>query len=122
MSQVASETYQRLLLPKGEGVPLYFPDLYDSLPTACRERGVSIGDVGIVTEDGSFDFLFNVCLPRDDPVNDGRTPESFQMVTLNQSIDFGARDNGSCFPRGSSVFSSSIKKKALGVGISITSL
>jgi hypothetical protein len=118
MSSVASETYQRLLLPKGHGVPLYFPNLYDNLEAPCRDRGVSIGDVGIITDDGSFDFLFSVCLPCDDPVNIGRTPPSFKMVSLHPSIDLGSRDCG--FPRNSSVVSSCIKKKALSVGASVT--
>ena len=118
MSSVASETYQKLLLPKGHGFPLYFPDLYDSLPAACRDRGVTIGDVGIITDDGSFDFLFNVTLPCSDPINIGRTPPSFQMVVLNESIDLGSRQCG--FPRDSSITSSSIKKMELTVGASIT--
>jgi len=118
MSSVASETYQKLLLPKGHGLPLYFPDLYDSLPAACCDRGVTIGDVGIITDDGSFDFLFNVSLPSSDPINIGRTPPSFQMVVLNESIDLGSRQCG--FPRNSSIISSSIKKIELSVGASVT--
>ena len=118
MSSVASETYQKLLLLKGHGLPLYFPDLYDSLPAACCDRGVTIGDVGIITDDGSFDFLFNVSLPSSDPINIGRTPPSFQMVVLNESIDLGSRQCG--FPRNSSIISSSIKKIELSVGASVT--
>jgi hypothetical protein len=119
MSDIASETYQRLLLPKGHGFPIYFPGLFDSLPTACRDRGVSIGDVGIITEDGGFDFLFNVCLPDNHAVNIGRTPPSFEMVPLDEFIDLGSRECG--FPPDSSVVSSCIKKRALGVGAALTS-
>ena len=49
-----------------EGYPLYLPELPERLYTGahyaahCRE-GVSIGDVGIITADGDFDFLFNIC-------------------------------------------------------------
>jgi hypothetical protein len=40
-------------------------------------KGVSIGDVGLITPDGAFDYLFNICLPSDDPVNINRVPENF---------------------------------------------
>jgi hypothetical protein len=118
MSAVASETYQKLLLPKGHGIPLYFPGLYDNLPAACRDRGVTIGDVGIITDEGGFDFLFNVCQPCDDPVNIDRIAPSFPTVVLNESIDLGSRECG--FPTDSSIVSSNIKKTGLSLGASVT--
>jgi hypothetical protein len=32
-----------------------------ALPAVYRKKGIRIGDVGRITANGSFDFLFNVC-------------------------------------------------------------
>jgi hypothetical protein len=54
-----SEAYRILRLEK-LGYPLWYPDLDENLPATYLEHGVSIGDVGIITEGGQFDFIFNV--------------------------------------------------------------
>lgn len=54
-----SEAYRILLLEK-LGYPLWYPDLDENLPATYLEQGVRIGDVGIITEGGQFDFKFNV--------------------------------------------------------------
>jgi hypothetical protein len=54
-----SEAYRILLLEK-LGYPLWYPDLDENLPATYLEQGVRIGDVGIITEGGQFDFIFNV--------------------------------------------------------------
>ncbi|KIK52188.1 hypothetical protein GYMLUDRAFT_50052 [Collybiopsis luxurians FD-317 M1] len=74
------EDYVRLLLTQKKGYPLWNPRPGDWLPPVYKEAGVRIGDVGIVTEFGEFDYLFNVCLPPDDPVNAGRVPENFKHI------------------------------------------
>lgn len=74
-----SEVYARLLLPKRHGYPLWVPEPYDNLPP---EYQVSIGDVGVITEDGGFDPLFNICASSDDPVNSGGVPSPFQPLLL----------------------------------------
>ena len=43
--------------------------------------GVRIGDVGIITHSGGFSFLFNICLPHDDPVNPCMLPEHFAPIS-----------------------------------------
>ncbi|KAE9383498.1 hypothetical protein BT96DRAFT_843768 [Gymnopus androsaceus JB14] len=80
------EVYVRLLLRRRRGYPLWIPKPGDWLPLAYRQEGVRIGDVGILTEFGGFDYLFNVCLPADHPVNAGRVPEQFRQL---QGIDIG---------------------------------
>lgn len=64
-------------MPKRVGFPLWFPEPGRRLPVEYRMKGVSIGDVGLITPDGAFDYLFNICLPSDDPVNINRVPENF---------------------------------------------
>jgi hypothetical protein len=62
----AADIYAKCLLPLKEGYPLYCPELPDrdnagAYYEAYRRKGISIGDVGIITPDGDFDFLFNIC-------------------------------------------------------------
>src|SRR6266481_1420400 len=72
MSMNAADIYAKCLLPLKEGYPLYCPELPDRRNVAAyyeayRSQGIGIGDVGIITPDGDFDFLFNICNgPRSD--------------------------------------------------------
>jgi hypothetical protein len=97
-----SENYARCLLPKGHGYPLWVPKPPDNLPQEYRDRGVDVGDVGIVTSNGIFDFLFSICLPSDHPINCGRTPPGFTHVDLDRSrvlvIDEGKFSSGAYVP------------------------
>jgi hypothetical protein len=44
---------------------------------------VNIGDVGTITDDGAFDFFFNICCDANDPVNQWLgTPDGFVPLTL----------------------------------------
>ena len=53
-----------------------------TLPRSYQREGVNIGDVGIFTSDGGFDFLFNVCLPARDASNPDELPEGFAPFDL----------------------------------------
>ena len=55
------------------------------LPIPYRAQGVRVGDVGIFTENGGYDFLFNVCVPRDDPINPRMLPENF--IPISPPVD-----------------------------------
>ncbi|EEB93324.1 hypothetical protein MPER_08036, partial [Moniliophthora perniciosa FA553] len=78
-----SEVYARFLLPKKKGYPLWNPGVSDNLPPEYRERGVSIGDVGTIDEEGGFQYLFNVLLPSDHPMNGAeRVPAGFTPLSV----------------------------------------
>ncbi|KAJ3511904.1 hypothetical protein NLJ89_g3841 [Agrocybe chaxingu] len=51
--------YEQHLMHNGRGYPLWIPQPNIRLPIPYRAKGVSIGDVGIITAYGAFDFLFN---------------------------------------------------------------
>ncbi|KIK49990.1 hypothetical protein GYMLUDRAFT_266261 [Collybiopsis luxurians FD-317 M1] len=74
------EVYTRELLVHGRGYPLWQPKPAENMPEAYRKEGVRIGDVGFLDESGGFFFLFNVCLPADDPVNVRRVPREFEPI------------------------------------------
>ncbi|KAM6497425.1 hypothetical protein JOM56_007898 [Amanita muscaria] len=69
----SSERYIRSMLDCNEGFPLYEPE-------PENQEGVRIGDVGLVTEDGGFDVLFNVCPPADISTNPAELPDDFEML------------------------------------------
>ncbi|KAF8158109.1 hypothetical protein B0H34DRAFT_707571 [Crassisporium funariophilum] len=65
---------------KERGFPLWIPQPNMNLSNPYRAQGVCIGDVGIITAFGAFDFLFNICLPRDDPINPEQLPDGFVPI------------------------------------------
>ena len=78
--QRSNEMYERHLSLKGRGFPLWIPQPNMLLPIPYRAKGVCIGDVGIVTAFGGFDFLFNICRTRDDPINPEELPDNFAPI------------------------------------------
>ena len=73
-SESAADTYARILLAKRIGYPLWSPEP-PNIPSGYEIEGIRIGDVGIIDSDGQFDYLFNVCLRRENPLN-RRSPPS----------------------------------------------
>jgi len=74
------ELYYNQLLTKKRGSPLWIPGPGMQLPVEYRVQGISIGDVGIITSTGTFDFLFNIFLPASDPINNGNVPHAFSPL------------------------------------------
>ncbi|KAK2459349.1 hypothetical protein APHAL10511_008634, partial [Amanita phalloides] len=81
-----AERYTRLQLNQRLGYPVYLPEPDCDLPLGYRETGVRIGDVGTVTSDGDFDFLFNACLPAGHPVNPSVLPDAFEPVICIEKV------------------------------------
>jgi hypothetical protein len=61
---------------KGD-IPLWAPGPSRRLPAEYQRNGISIGDVGIISRPGVFEFLFNIFHPADNPINRGRVPGAF---------------------------------------------
>ncbi|KAK7445097.1 SCF ubiquitin ligase complex subunit cdc4 [Stygiomarasmius scandens] len=79
-----SEIYARLLLRRQHGYPLWKPKPYESLPEFYRMTGTRLGDVGRITQDGHFHFLFNALAPADDLINSqGGVPANFQPLEFD---------------------------------------
>ncbi|KAJ7186014.1 hypothetical protein C8R46DRAFT_982798, partial [Mycena filopes] len=111
-----SRLYTRLLLPKGHGYPLFHPQPFDDLPLQSRRVGTEIGDLGVVTSDGSFDVIFNICRAADDPLNRFGVPAGFeQLVRDAEDVAFRAQYHRP----GSDVSSTDIKKRRLDLDATI---
>ncbi|KAJ7856444.1 hypothetical protein B0H14DRAFT_2352727, partial [Mycena olivaceomarginata] len=61
---------------RGGGSRCNSPKPQRNLAPEYRRKGVSIGDVGTITPQGTFDYFFNIYLPADDPIN-AHIPDNF---------------------------------------------
>ncbi|KAK7030244.1 hypothetical protein VNI00_014261 [Paramarasmius palmivorus] len=107
-----AQLYARALFPLGHGYPLFCPEPNEVLHPEYIENGIRFGDVGLITADGSFDFLFNICLPADHVINQScGTPDDFTPVTWNRQI----RRNSNFFQPGKPVYSLRAKCREISV-------
>lgn len=60
------------------GCPLYQPD--SDLSSELQRTCIKIGDVGVITPDGCFDPLFNVCPSHNRCLNPSKLPDKFEDV------------------------------------------
>ncbi|KAK0194033.1 hypothetical protein F5146DRAFT_416112 [Armillaria mellea] len=113
MSEPAHVIYTKLLLQSGHGYPLWIPEPDPNLPDEYRNKGVSVGDLGILTDDGGFDFLFNVCAEGNTPVNRGRVPPQFQHLRIPSG--HAIRETPYIHSRNASITSAHVSKTTITV-------
>ncbi|KAJ7835547.1 hypothetical protein B0H14DRAFT_2363292 [Mycena olivaceomarginata] len=83
-SHLSSALYSSLLLSGHHGYPLLNPQPLDEIPAKLREIGTQIGDVGVVTEDGSFEPFFNILHEAGDKIiNWLGVPKYFERLVLS---------------------------------------
>jgi hypothetical protein len=116
MSQAPSEVYVRQLLPKKYGYPLFIPAPHNNLPPEYRDRGTSIGDVGIIKPNGSFSYIFSICTPANSPVNCFGVPQGFEPIVLGPEGIEIVNDRHNV---GSDVVSTSVTRKEIAVEITV---
>ncbi|KDQ54471.1 hypothetical protein JAAARDRAFT_38141 [Jaapia argillacea MUCL 33604] len=88
MKESELDVYIKSLLPKTNGYPLYKPSPPGNsvAPQEFHKVAVRIGDVGVLTYDGGFDFLYNACVPATHPLNaDRQPPDGFEPMTFDPS-------------------------------------
>ncbi|KIK98561.1 hypothetical protein PAXRUDRAFT_667596 [Paxillus rubicundulus Ve08.2h10] len=110
--------YARLMtrVDPSRGYPLWFPEPDSSLPEDYRHGGLRIGDVGMVAADGSFDVLFNICLPEDHPIHQPNgVPENFKQIVLS---DRDIRQFPSADGAGRVISTQSIDHRTITAGLS----
>ncbi|KAF9031197.1 hypothetical protein BDZ89DRAFT_1064046 [Hymenopellis radicata] len=74
--------YRGCMLRQGNGVPFFLPEPASSSPLSFSRNGLSIGDVVILTEEGSYNFLFNVHARADHELNFGNVPTDFEPLRI----------------------------------------
>jgi len=75
-----NDVYASQLFPQRVGFALWVPAPNQNLPVRYQVEGIRIGDVGIITPEGSFSFIFNICVPRNDEINPRSLPEDFAPI------------------------------------------
>ncbi len=78
----AHVAYRQLLMRSGHGYPLWIPEPDAGLPVDYQREGVTIGDLGLLTAGGGFDFIFNVHVDAGHPVNAGGVPPDFVPLPI----------------------------------------
>jgi hypothetical protein len=77
-----NEVYHHSLHTKKCGHPLFTPEPDQNWPDERQKVGITIGDIGILTSDGSFDVLYNIFKPANHPLNWQGVPKNHQPIIL----------------------------------------
>lgn len=115
-SSMDAQTYAKQLLVKRHGYPLWIPEPYGH-SAIYRTKGVRIGDVGYVTDDGGFETLFNIRASQDHPINRRGVPDGFEQVHLDADDIVHLAD---FHHPNSAVTSTSAQQRSMGAGLSAT--
>lgn len=110
--QTSPEIYVHHLMTKDRGYPLWIPSPNMRLPASYRASGVRIGDVGIITQEGSFSFLFNIFHEATHPINASmRLPRDFLPFTHYWEISPSDVDEFKVYCSGSYLSGGSLERK-----------
>ncbi|KIL64784.1 hypothetical protein M378DRAFT_77863, partial [Amanita muscaria Koide BX008] len=102
-----ADRYTRSMLNSLTGYPFYVPQPYsDFSEEVYSRRGVCVGDVGIITKDGAFDFLFNICPSQNSLINPRQLPRGFALETSEDS----KTNHKEQFPHKTHVFASPVNR------------
>jgi hypothetical protein len=92
---------------------LWFHDPDPGLPEYCSSGGVSVGDVGTITYDGGFDFMFNIFRAANDAVNQSfGVPDGFVPLQVNTNSKH-VLERPYMYRHGTHISSAGIKKVRL---------
>ncbi|KAF9045009.1 hypothetical protein BJ165DRAFT_1540818 [Panaeolus papilionaceus] len=105
--QEPNRIYERHMLTRVRGYPLWLPEGDLNAPVKKRRVGVSIGDVGMVASDGYFSYLFNILLPANDPLQPERLPEGYTPI---KSLSSSAVSRVKKYKANSALTSLSVRK------------
>jgi hypothetical protein len=92
-----SQIYFSDMLKPAVGYPIFMPTPSRGLPEAYRKHGIRVGDVGAITANGAFDFMFNTCEyddPPDEEINPNALPDGFDLLKQDVQVKddkFGPR-------------------------------
>ena len=104
-----SQTYARSLLPLQHGFGMYKPEGRYSRPQEpLQGKNALLGDVGQMNEDGTFDFLFNIFLPSNHPIQKKNQHRIFDPISPSLSAN-EASFKPIYFPPGTVLSSEGIK-------------
>ncbi|KAK1222586.1 SCF ubiquitin ligase complex subunit cdc4 [Marasmius sp. AFHP31] len=94
-----SQAYCRTLYSLGHGCALWSPEPNDDLPLDYTSSGNRVGDVGLITEDGQFDYIFNICVPGNHPINcHNGVPSGFEPLSWDEKCINKTRYFRPCTP------------------------
>ncbi|KAF9045012.1 hypothetical protein BJ165DRAFT_128796 [Panaeolus papilionaceus] len=105
--QEPNRIYERHMLTKVRGYPLWLPEGDLNMSVGKRRVGISIGDVGMVASDGYFSYLFNILLPANDPLQPQRLPEGYTPI---KSLSSSAVSRVKKYKANSALTSLSVRK------------
>lgn len=120
ISAMAHSRYRALLYEHGHGYPFWIPEPNDASSEIYKKQGLSIGDVVSLTDDGGYDYLFNIHHPAKHPLNKGGTPSDFEsMPPPNYDDPNEVRRRDAFYPANTAITSSSVKKREVSADVAI---
>ncbi|TFK37375.1 hypothetical protein BDQ12DRAFT_724216 [Crucibulum laeve] len=81
-SYSSCKIYVEQMLPHQFGFPLWLPQPDVSLQILHRREGVKIGDLGIITHKGGFEYVLNAWTPRGVPPNPADLPDNSDIIQI----------------------------------------